>query len=246
MAEQRDPVRVEEGGKRVRVFHDGEAIADTTEVRLVWEVPYYPTYYFPADYVRTDLLVATGDSLEKPWGHAEIHDVKGARTRADRAVFRHGGFPALEGLFSFRWRAFEWFEEDEQVYVHPRDPHTRIDILPSSRHVEVVVDGIVVADTRSARFLFETGLPTRYYIPKTDIRMDLLVPTDHHTECPYKGTASYYSVDTGRNVHANLAWWYPAPVRESVRIAGLVAFYNEKADLRVDDEPLARPTTPFS
>ncbi len=148
---------------------------------------------------------------------------------------------------SFAWRAMDaWFEEDEQVYVHARDPYTRIDILQSSRHIEVFVDGTKVADTHKPRLLFETSLPVRYYIPKTDVRLDLLEPTELETACPYKGTANYYDVVVDGNRHENIVWWYQHPVHESARIAGYVSFYNEKVDIYVDGELEERPKTVFS
>ena len=139
-----------------------------------------------------------------------------------------------------------WFEEDEEVFVHPHDPYKRIDILHSSRHVEVEVNGVKVADTHRPTLLFETGLPTRYYIPKLDLRMDLLTPIEHTTGCAYKGFARYWSLEAGDETFENLAWSYRTPLPECTKIAGLVAFYNEKVDLIVDGERLARPKTPFS
>jgi uncharacterized protein (DUF427 family) len=125
-----------------------------------------------------------------------------------------------------------WFEEDEEVFTHPRDPHTRVDVLPSSRHVRVEVDGLTIAESASPRLLFETGLPVRYYLPKTHVRMDLLMPTDTVTHCSYKGQAEYWSVRAGDQVHEALGWSYPTPLPESQKTVGLVAFYNEKVDLR--------------
>jgi uncharacterized protein (DUF427 family) len=140
-----------------------------------------------------------------------------------------------DGLIAFRWSVMDhWFEEDEEVYVHPRDPHTRVDILPSSRTVRVEIDGVEVAASNHPTLLFETGLPVRYYFPKTDVRLDLLLPSDHVTACPYKGTARYWSVRIGDAVHPDIAWGYDTPLPESTRIAGLVAFYNERVDLIVD------------
>jgi len=245
----RGRVRVEDGAKRVRVFLGGELVADTRRVKLVWEKPYYPTYYIPSEDVNTELLVSTGETRRSPSrGEAEVLTVKAGRMEASQAALHYTDslIEEIVGHYTFRWDAFDWFEEDEQVFVHARDPYTRIDILQSSRHIEVVIDGVKVADSVRARLLFETGLPTRYYLPKTDVRMDLLVPTDLHTGCPYKGTASYYSVDTGQAVHENVVWWYPTPVAESAAIAGLVAFYNEKLDIYVDGEPEGRPKTKFS
>src|SRR5690606_20200851 len=118
----------------------------------------------------------------------------------------------------------------------------RVDVLSSSRHVRIEVNGVTVADSRSPRLLFETGLPTRYYLPKTDVRLDLLEPTDTVTHCPYKGTAEYWSV----NGEKDLAWSYRTPLPESEKIAGLIAFYDEKVDVYVDGVRQDRPTTKFA
>ena len=147
----------------------------------------------------------------------------------------------------FDWNAMDaWFEEDEQVYVHPRSPYTRVDILPSSRPVRVELDGVVLAESTHTHVLHETGLPPRWYIPKVDVRMDLLVPTDHSTRCPYKGEAEYWSVRVGERLEENLAWSYRTPLPESTRVAGMIAFYDERVDVVVDGERRARPKTKFS
>src|SRR6266404_4612286 len=127
-----------------------------------------------------------------------------------------------------------WFEEDEEVFTHARDPHTRIDILASSRHVRVELEGVTIAESTSPRLLFETGLPVRYYLPKPHVRMDLLELTDMVTQCPYKGQAQAFSIRLGEHLHDNLAWCYPSPLPESQGIAGLIAFYDEKLDISVD------------
>jgi uncharacterized protein (DUF427 family) len=155
--------------------------------------------------------------------------------------------PELRDLIRLDWDAMDaWFEEDEEVFTHPRDPYTRIDVLSSSRHVVVDVDGVTVAESTSPKVLFETGLPPRYYLPKPHVRMDLLVPTDTVSHCPYKGRAEYWSVRAGDVVHEDLAWSYPAPLPESHKVAGLVTFYNEKVDLYVDGVRQERPTTKFA
>ena len=132
------------------------------------------------------------------------------------------------------------------MFVHPRDPHHRVDVLNSSRHVKVVVYGELVAETRRPRLLFETDLPVRYYIPRLDVRMDLLEPTDSVSRCPYKGVASYWSLRAGEKVHKDIAWSYKAPIPECPKIENLIAFYNEKVDIEVDGQPLERPRTPWS
>ncbi len=217
-------IRIEDGAKRIRVLFGGEVVADTTRVKLVWEKPYYPVYYFPADDVRTGLLVDTGATDRSPSrGDASVMTVKAAGAEAVDAArwYRAANIEELVDHVTFEWSAMDaWFEEDEEVYVHARDPYTRVDILQSSRHIEVFIAGTKVADSTAPRLLFETGLPVRYYLPKTDVRMDLLTPTDLHTECPYKGTASYYSVNVDGETYDNYVWWYPFPVEESSKIAG--------------------------
>jgi uncharacterized protein (DUF427 family) len=246
---QRGRVRVEGSRKRVRTYLGGELVADTAAPRLVWEVPYYPTYYLPVEDLRAE-LVPTGLTERSPSrGDAQIYDVKTARGTAAGAARRYPDSPIeeLRGLVRLDWSAMdEWFEEDEPVYTHPRDPYSRVDILASSRHVRVVVDGVTLADSRQPRILFETGLPPRYYLPLTDVRLDLLRPSDSQTHCPYKGTAAYWSVDVEGTVHKDLVWIYRAPLPESQKVAGLASFYSEKVDLYIDGELQERPRTPFS
>jgi uncharacterized protein (DUF427 family) len=242
-------IRVEHSRKRVRILLAGELVADTTSPLLVWEEPYYPTYYIPAADVRAKLIPA-GTDTNKRLGEAEVLtvEVPGGAT-ADRAARRYPDSPArqLDGAVRFEWNAMgEWLEEDEPVYTHPRDPHSRIDILASSRHVRVEIDGVTIADSRSPRILFETGLPPRYYLPLPDVRTDLLRPSDLETHCPYKGTAGYWSVDTGTSVHENVVWIYRTPLPESQKIAGVAAFYDEKVDVFIDGVKQRRPQTKFS
>lgn len=242
-------VKVEQGPKRVRAFLNGRLVADTYTPLLVWEVPYYPTYYIPTSDIKAE-LISSGESEHKPGlGKAEILDVKTEAGTADGAARRYGDSPVAELRDAVRldWSAMtEWLEEDEPVYTHPRDPHTRIDILASSRHVRVEIDGVTVAESSQPRLLFETGLPTRYYVPLSAVRMDLLVPSDASTHCPYKGTAAYWSVDTGTRVHKDVVWIYRTPLPESQKVAGLACFYNERVDIYLDGERLPRPKSPLA
>ena len=226
----------------------GELIADTIRPLLVWEVPYYPTYYLPAADVRTEFLVETGETRNSPSrGEANQYSVKVNGSEGTAYAYRNPKLEEVAEHFAFVWNTMDhWFEEDEEVFVHARDPYTRIDIVPSSRRVRVEIGGETVADTTNASFLFETKLPTRYYIPKTDVRMDLLTPTDSVTKCPYKGTARYWSVNVGGETYPDIVWAYDAPLPESQKIMGLVSFYNEKVDVYVDEIREERPKTKFS
>lgn len=242
-------VRVERSPKRVRTYLHGDLVAETTRPLLVWELPYYPTYYLPAGDI-TAKLTATGSTERSPrLGTAELLDVATAGAVAAGAARRYPDSPVAELRDTVRldWKAMtEWWEEDERVYVHPRSPYTRIDILPSSRHVRVELEGVTLAESPAPHILFETGLPPRYYLPVSDVRLPLLRRSKHHTQCPYKGTASYWSVEVHGARHENLVWSYPTPLPESQRIAGLLCFYDERVDVYVDGVKQERPRTPFS
>jgi uncharacterized protein (DUF427 family) len=248
--ETRGRIRIEPAAKRVRVYLGGVPVADTTRPLLVWEKPYYPIYYFPRADVRTELLEADGGVAHSPSrGDGRSFTVRAGGREAAGAALRYEESPLAElrDAIRFEWDAMDaWFEEDEQVFTHPRDPYTRIDILPSSRHVRVEVAGVTIAESAKPTLLFETGLPVRYYLPKTHVRMELLEPTASVSHCPYKGQAEWWSVRTGDELHADLAWSYRTPLPESHKIAGLVAFYNEKVDLYVDGVRQEHPVTKFS
>jgi len=243
-------VRVERGAKRLRTYLGGELVADTISPLLVWEVPYYPTYYVPAADVRAELIEQEGVLAHSPSrGDASTFTVCAGGQRAAGAALRYQESPIEELRDAIRidWSAMDaWFEEDEEVYTHPRDPYTRVDILASSRRVRVVLAGVTVADSHSPSLLFETGLPVRYYLPKPHVRMDLLESSDTVTHCPYKGRAQAFDIRLDDGLHEQLAWCYPTPLPESQKIAGLIAFYNEKLDIELDGELQPRPSTKFS
>ncbi|MBH0781483.1 DUF427 domain-containing protein [Nocardia bovistercoris] len=245
----RGRVMVETGHKRVRVHLGGQVVADSAQPVLVWENPHYPAYYLPVADVRAE-LEPNGSTRHSPSrGAATGYDVVVPGTTARDAALRYLDSPIsrLNDLVRFEWDAMdEWFEEDEPVYVHPRSPYSRVDILASSRHIRVEIDGVTLADSRSPRILFETGLPPRYYLPLVDVRTELLRPSETHTGCPYKGTADYWTVRLGDTEYPDYVWIYRTPLPESQKVAGLACFYNEKVDIYVDGELQARPHSPFS
>jgi uncharacterized protein (DUF427 family) len=245
----RGRVHTQPSQKRVRTFLCGALVADSNRPILVWEKPYYPSYYFPLGDIRAE-LIPTGRIDHSPSrGDGHSFDVRVGAAVAPAAALRYLESPLeeLRDLVRLDWEAMtEWMEEDEPVYTHPRDPYTRVDILASSKHVRVEVDGITVADSHQPRILFETGLPARYYLPIADLRMDLLRPSATATHCPYKGTATYWSLNTGERLHADFVWIYRFPLAESQKIAGLASFYNERVDIYVDGELQERPRTHFS
>ena len=235
--------------RRIRAFLGNEKVLDTTRALYVWEWPNYPQYYIPLADVRQGLLEPEGHTQQTGRGLVELHALRVADLHRPRAarILAESPIAGLSGTVRFDWAAMDaWFEEDEQVFVHPRSPYTRVDALRSSRPVRVELDGVVLADTGSPVMVFETGLPTRYYLSRTDVDFARLIPTSTVTACPYKGTTSgYWSVQAGGTVHADLAWSYDFPTRQLLAIAGLIAFYNEKVDIVLDGKRLERPQTHF-
>jgi uncharacterized protein (DUF427 family) len=240
----RGRVRVGWSDKRIRAFLDGHLVVESIHAALVWETPHYPTYYFPIEDVRAELR-PIGEVRRSPSrGDAVVYDVIVGESTAPRAALRHVDSPLedLRNLVRIEWDAMsEWFEEDEVVYTHARDPFTRVDVLASSRHVRVEVDGLVVADSTRPHLLFETGLPARYYLPPTDVRMDLLRPSSSESYCPYKGTAGYWTLEAPNSIKPDFAWTYRTPLPEGQKVAGLIGFYNEQADIYVDGVLQERP-----
>jgi uncharacterized protein (DUF427 family) len=245
----RGRVRVEPCHKRIRVYRDNQLVVDTLHARYVWESPHYPTYYLPAADFRAELRPTGATEHSPSRGEAEVLDVVTAGGTAAGAGRRYRDSPieALRDAVRLDWGAMdEWLEEDEPVYTHARDPYSRVDILASSRHVRVELGGVTLAESHSPRILFETGLPPRYYLPISDLRMEYLRPSRTATHCPYKGTAAYWTVEVGGRIYEDYVWIYRTPLPESQKIAGLACFYNERVDIYVDGAVQERPRSPFS
>jgi uncharacterized protein (DUF427 family) len=243
--------RVEPSPRWIRVKFGGEYVADSRRALLLIQYPPagLPTYFVPQADVRMDLLEPAAQGRQT--GGKAYWTVRAGGRAAESAAWTHHDAPPeladLTGHVTFAWDKMDgWFEEDEEVFVHARDPHKRVDVLASSRHVRVVIAGQTVAETQRPCLLFETGLPTRYYIPREDVRMDLLEPTDLTTRCPYKGIASYWSVKLGDHIAKNGVWSYSDPIPECAKIKSRLCFFNERVDLYVDGELQARPQTMWS
>lgn len=236
--------------RRLRGLLGGARVFDTERALYVWEFPPYPQYYVPLDDVDAALLVDEQRTEPTDRGSAARFGLRVGPVDRPGSVRVHGDDAPehLRRTARFEWAALDaWFEEDEQVYVHPRNPYARVDAVRSSRSVRVELDGVVLAEAGSSVIVFETGLPPRYYLDRTALRLEHLEPSDTVTSCPYKGdTSRYWSVRLGEVVHKDLAWSYAFPTLPLLPIAGLVTFYNEKVDLVLDGRLLERPTTPFS
>jgi uncharacterized protein (DUF427 family) len=239
---------VEPTPRRVRVRLGNQLVADSTSAQLLvrYSSEGLPTYYLPLDDVCPGVLVdeEVGGSGQRTWA------VSAGGERVEAAAWTYddptGAMSALDAHVTFSWRRLEWYEEDEQVFEHARDPYKRVDTLRSSRRVQVLVAGREVADSVRPLLLFETSLPTRYYLPFDDVRTDLLEASDTVSVCPYKGRARYWSVRVGDTFVPDAVWSYPDPIAENPRIRDLVCFFNERVDLVVDGERLERPVSPWS
>lgn len=222
--------------RRVRIVVSGKTVADSLKAGLLIEPKQRPVYYFPREDVLTHLLSQSAHRVPSPTkGEATYWDLVIGNRRIENALWSHDDPPpalaALKGHLAFdRSKVDHCYEEDEEVFGHAPDPYHRVDVRPSGRRVRVMFAGEAVADTRRAMFLFETGHPTRYYIPQDDVRMDLLARTRHRTVCPYKGWASYWSLSGGGRTVENAVWGYLDPLPECPRIKGLLCFYPEKVD----------------
>jgi uncharacterized protein (DUF427 family) len=235
--------------RRVRAILAGETVLDTTHARYVWEWPNYPHYYIPLADVREGVLEDEGHIQATRRGPVALHALRVGEERRPGAarVHRESSVEGLAGTVRLEWDALDaWFEEDEQVFVHPRNPYSRVDALRSTRRVRVELEGVVLAESASPVMVFETGLPPRHYLNRSEVDFAHLVASDTVTACPYKGrTTGYWSIRVGEAVHADLAWAYDFPTTAMAAIAGLVAFYNEKVDILIDGELQDRPQTHF-
>ncbi len=241
---------VEPVPRRIRATLGGAVVIDSRRALYVWEWPYYPQYYVPLADIDPEILIDEDHEEHLRRGTARRLGVRvGGEDR--RGVGHHyiaSDLDGVTGTVRFDWAALDsWFEEQEEVFVHPRNPYTRVDALRSDRRVRIELDGVVLAESSSTVTVFETGLPTRYYFDRLDVQFDHLQPSGTVTSCPYKGTtSSYWSVTVNGRVSPDLAWAYDFPTRQLLPIAGLVAFYNEKVDVTVDGVHLERPDTHFS
>lgn len=246
-------VITEPSPRRVRSRFGGETVADSTRVLLLHETAHLPVYYFPMDDVRMDLLRATDHHTRCPFkGEASYWSVVAGGRAAENAVWGYEDpletVAEIKDHLAFYWHRMDhWYEEDEEVYVHARDPYSRVDVVASQRPVRVVLGGETVAESERALFLFETGLPARYYLPRQDVRMDLLTRTETSSQCPYKGTAVYWSARTGGKDYEDVVWSYPEPIAEMPRIKDLLCFFNERVDdIYVDGAPVPKVKTKWS
>ncbi len=238
--------------KRIRVVVGGETVADSRRAMMLHESGAQPIYYFPPEDVREKFLEPSDRHTHCPKkGDASYHTIRVGEQVVDAGAWYYpeplDGAPPIKDLIAFYWNRMDhWFEEDEEVFVHPRDPYHRVDLLATTRAIRISLDGQLLAETDRAVALFESNLPTRWYFPREDVRAEL-ESSDSVTRCPYKGTAGYYSVRLASGeLGKDLVWYYDEPFPEVGRIAGLVCFLAECVDVELDGELQERPESPWS
>jgi uncharacterized protein (DUF427 family) len=233
--------------RRLRVVVGGETIADSRNAFMLHEQGLQPCYYFPVADVRSEFLEPSDRVTRCPKkGEASYWTIRAGESVVEAGAWYYPeplpGAEGLRDLVAFYFdRMDQWYEENEEIAVHPRDPYHRVDVVASDRAVRVSLEGSLLAESSRAMALFETGLPPRWYIPREDVVAEL-EPSDTVTHCPYKGAAGYFSVAGVKD----LVWYYDEPFAEVGRIAGLVCFLNEKVDLELDGEAIERPESPWS
>jgi uncharacterized protein (DUF427 family) len=254
--------------KRIRAFVSDDAVVDSTRAWVVWEPRrIVPSYAVPQGDIHAVLVENTqgataeeravrlgdGPAVLDPRSGFSVHTTPGRAfdIRTDAATLTGAAFvpsdPRFDGYAILDFEAFgEWREEDELLLAHARDPFKTVDTRRTSRRVVVEIAGVTVADSKQSTMLFETYLPTRYYLPREDVRMELLHPTETTTACAYKGLASYWSATIGNTVVDDVVWSFEQPHNYATAVKDMLAFFNERVDITVDGERIERPRTPWS
>jgi len=260
-------LRVHPTGKRIRALVDGNVVVDSTRARVVWEprriVPSYAvpvadvigrlTPADPSPGAARPVTIGDGPPVLDPRTGFAFHTTPGqafdltvGSITLPGAAFVPGD-PDLDGMAILDFDAFdEWREEDELLVGHARDPFKTVDTRSSSRRVMISIGDVVVADSSRSIMLFETYLPTRYYLPRDDVRMDVLAPSDTTTVCAYKGRATYWTATVGATTEPDVAWSFEEPHNYAAAVPGRVCFFNERVDITVDGTAQPRPRTPWS
>jgi uncharacterized protein (DUF427 family) len=229
--------------RRIRAVFGGQTVVDTTRAVLLHETGLPPQLYAPIDDIRADLITPTEHHTYCPFkGTASYWTVTAGDQQAENAIWSYPEPNAeaswLQGYAGFYWNAMdEWYDEDERMEGHLPDPYHRVDVRRSSRHVRVRLNNsdTVLAETAHPLLLSETGLPNRFYIMAADVRQDLLEPSDTHTHCPYKGTASYWSVNAGGAKLTDAVWSYPQAEGDSAAVSGYLSFLHDDLTVEVGE-----------
>lgn len=241
----------EDWPRRMRAVVAGETVLDSRRGKALHETGLLPVHYFPIEDLCQELLEPSDHRTTCPFkGEASYWSVRAGGTFVENAVWSYpdpiDGAPPLAGYAALYFdRMDSWFEEDQEVYAHPRDPYHRVDVRAASRHVVVRHGDAVVAESERPQLLFETGLPVRYYLPAGDVRTALLKKSDTVSQCPYKGEGQHWHLaadgaegEDGADSSeiSDVAWSLPRALPEAVEADGHFCFYPDKVTVEVDGE----------
>jgi uncharacterized protein (DUF427 family) len=227
--------------RRMRVLYGGVWITQSDDVVALHEPGRYPVAYFPRADIAPDVLVRTDHATEHPdLGATAWYAIRRADRDAPRAAWEHTALPRhaaiLAGRIAFAWHAMDaFYEEGERILGHAADAYHRIDIRQTTRHLTVHAGDQLVAETRGARVLYESGFAPRWYVPESDVDAAALEPVSRQTFCPYKGLCSYYDIGAAHRA----GWSYREPYREVDRIAEFFSFEPDTVIVAIDGERLA-------
>jgi uncharacterized protein (DUF427 family) len=230
--------------RRLRALIGDRVVLDTTAAKLLYETGILPVPYVPLADFDQALLERTDHSTHCPFkGDASYWNVRVGGELLENAVWAYEDpMPEaswLRGYAALYWnRASDWFVEEDRVFGHLRDPFHRVDVHESSRPVTVRAGGRVIAQSERPKLLFETGLPARVYVPRADVAAGVLAPSETRTVCPYKGQATYWSVDG----IADAAWSYESPLPEAITAQGHVSFDAEGLEVELGEPQAQLPT----
>lgn len=227
---------VEPTAKRIRIDIGGEIVADTVRAQVLHETGLLPVLYIPREDVREELLTPTDHHTTCPFkGEASYWTVKAGDRVEENVAWSYpeplDGVAVIADHMAFYLKRVDAvYEEAIRLVGHPRDPYHRVDTVQSDRHVRVTIGGEVIAETDRPKGVFETGLPPRWYIPTLDVDTDRLVRSDKVTVCPYKGVATWWSLDGGP---ADVAWSYDEPLPEATGLPDHLSFLGDEVDVEV-------------
>jgi uncharacterized protein (DUF427 family) len=239
-------------GTKIRAEFDTEVVAESRNAMLLRESPFRLVYGFPKVEVTSSALQARSETDHAGGlGAVRYWDLITDGTRREQALYEYldtrEGVPDLRGYLFVEWAsANRWFEEEEQLIGHPRDPFTRIDVRQTAYHIQVELEGVTVADTSRPLVLAETGVPIRYYVPSDDITWYYLIDSETTSSCAYKGRARYWHLQVNGTVHEDLVWAYLEPLQDATLVKDALCFYQEKLTLRIDGEVEARAPRSFT
>ena len=231
--------------KRVRTEFGGATVADSRRVMALHETDHLMVFYFPTEDVDMEWLAPTDHLTTCPIkGEASYWSVQTGGEIARNAAWAYktpiDSAPWLAGHIAFDYKQMHaWYQEDEKVYAHPRNPYHRCDIHAASRTVKVRCGDTVVAESTQPRMLFETGVPPRFYLPPDDVRTDLLERSETVSECPYKGDGQHWHLKVGGRTVEDVAWSLPRPLGEAQTVTDYLCFYSGKVEVEVDGERLS-------